>query len=204
MDAATFRSVRCASVGLDPLIRSRQLPGLIFNGEASDALAISLATRAGKWIRNQRLMQRAPESMNAARQFIESSVPGARCRSLDSTYNCMGMVFACRRTAIEPEDFSRICREDGYRRLNPTERPIPGDVVAYRIASQSEVEHVAVVVDVAPDIEAAAWKLTVMSQFASHWAVAATASPEPRIRLGNISLSIVHTVGPHDTPNAST
>jgi hypothetical protein len=47
-------------------------------------------------------------------------------------------------------------------------------------------------------------KLTVISQFATHWPPAASESAAARIRLGNISPSRTHTTGPHDIPNAVT
>jgi hypothetical protein len=56
----------------------------------------------------------------------------------------MGMVFAARRTAIEPEQFDFIVEEDEYRLLKPGEQRMPGDVVAYRHGT--EVVHVAKIV----------------------------------------------------------
>lgn len=47
-------------------------------------------------------------------------------------YNCFGMVFASRRTAIYDEtEIQRILREDGYREVSGLEA-VPGDVVFYR------------------------------------------------------------------------
>ena len=64
-------------------------------------------------------------------------------------YNCAGMVWANRRTAItEPDDWERILNEDGYRRLDRHETPFPGDVVIYRNAERCEITHVARIVNI--------------------------------------------------------
>src|SRR3954454_14169959 len=47
-------------------------------------------------------------------------------------------------------------------------------------------------------------KLVEIAQLAIHWADAATARPEARIWLGNVSPSITHTTGPHDIPKKNT
>ena len=47
-------------------------------------------------------------------------------------------------------------------------------------------------------------KLTVINQFATHWAMAATDSAAARILFGNDSPSSTQTTGPHDMPNAMT
>src|SRR5690554_3173403 len=45
---------------------------------------------------------------------------------------------------------------------------------------------------------------TVMAQLAIHWAAAATARADARIRLGNISPRSTHTTGPHVAPKNTT
>lgn len=48
-------------------------------------------------------------------------------------YNCAGHVWASRRTTILDEDaWFMILEDDGYRRLEANEPPIPGDLVLYR------------------------------------------------------------------------
>ncbi len=60
----------------------------------------------------------------------------------------MGLVFASRRTWIEPEHFAAICKGDGLRQLLATESPQRGDIVVYQRAVGSEVIHVGVVWEV--------------------------------------------------------
>jgi hypothetical protein len=93
--------------------------------------------------------------------------PPRKLRSLDSMYNCMGMVFGCRRTWIEPEHFQKICADDGYRQLPGIDQALPGDVVAYH-RSNGTVEHVAVVLQppvAHVDPDAAPWGVLVLSQW---------------------------------------
>ncbi len=60
-------------------------------------------------------------------------------------YNCFGMVFAARRTAIwESCCVETILKEDGYRLL-PSEKVAPGDLVLYRDRVGKEPYHVALV-----------------------------------------------------------
>jgi hypothetical protein len=59
-------------------------------------------------------------------------------------YNCAGMVWASRRTALtHPEDWQMILDDDGYRRLLSGELVEIGDIVVYRRRSAPEILHVA-------------------------------------------------------------
>ena len=66
-------------------------------------------------------------------------------KSACGVYNCFGMLFASRRTAIYDDDqVELILRDDGYRRVSAGEA-VPGDIVLYRIASSGELRHGALV-----------------------------------------------------------
>jgi hypothetical protein len=48
-------------------------------------------------------------------------------------YNCAGHVWASRRTSIyEDNEWHVVLSDDGYRKLDPTESPLAGDLVVYR------------------------------------------------------------------------
>jgi len=89
-------------------------------------------------------MLRPPEAMLAAATIWEGRHPSIVRRSLDGTYNCMGMVFSSRRTAIHPEWLQRITDDDEYVELPSADQLRVGDIVAYAV--EGEVTHVAVVV----------------------------------------------------------
>ena len=102
--------------------------------------------------------------MQAARDFVLSAHSSASVRSLNSVYNCVGMVFASRRTWIEPEHVPMILSDDGYRPIdrNELER---GDVVVYRRESLEEISHVGVVARVEVKPKDASLEVLVLSQW---------------------------------------
>jgi hypothetical protein len=64
-------------------------------------------------------------------------------------YNCFGLVWASRRTAIyEESDISQILKDDGYRQLVSDLELLPGDVVLYRHLGNTR--HAAMVVELKP------------------------------------------------------
>jgi len=67
-----------------------------------------------------------------------------RRKAACGVYNCFGMVFAARRTAIlETCHVETILKEDGYRPLPSEEAVAPGDLVLYRDRAGKEPHHVA-------------------------------------------------------------
>jgi hypothetical protein len=80
----------------------------------------------------------------------------------------MGMVFAARRTAIDPERFQMIVDDDGYRRIPDVSELKAGDVAVYRNSRTLEVIHVGVVIAHEPNILKAEFETTVLSQFGSN------------------------------------
>jgi hypothetical protein len=64
-------------------------------------------------------------------------------------YNCFGLVWASRRTAIyEENDISQILSDDGYRQLVTDSQLRPGDVVLYRYPGNTL--HAAMVIELKP------------------------------------------------------
>jgi hypothetical protein len=82
--------------------------------------------------------------MKEAERLLSASCPGITTRSLDSTYNCMGMIFAARRTAIDIDSLEKIIQDDGYTPLASADHLHAGDIVVY--AADGEFTHVALVV----------------------------------------------------------
>jgi hypothetical protein len=119
---------------------------IIGEGGPADRDSTNLYTRKGNRIPSVRRGQRAPSAMRAAFDFITKDHPTRRVRSLDSSYNCMGMIFASRRSCIEPAQFQAIAADDGYECLPPNKMALPGDVVVYR-DENGEVVHVGRIVD---------------------------------------------------------
>jgi hypothetical protein len=58
-------------------------------------------------------------------------------------YNCAGMVWASRRTALPaPDDWSRVLIEDGYRQLSSSEAPRLGDLAVYFSHRSNRIMHI--------------------------------------------------------------
>jgi hypothetical protein len=106
----------------------------------------------------------SPERLRSAEQLWATARPEARLRSLSSTYNCVGLVFASRRTWVDPQTLPLILGDDGYRQLPPAVRPEPGDVVIYRTTS-GRVEHIGTILASEPVVETSEWRVTVISQW---------------------------------------
>jgi len=99
--------------------------------------------------------------MYAAKQLHAKS--SRQLRTLRSTYNCVGMVFANRRTFIEPEQIPMILQDDDYAEVIRTEELMPGDVVLYKDPNSDDVKHVGLVLSAEVMFEAK--RIRVLSQF---------------------------------------
>jgi hypothetical protein len=136
---------------------------IIGAGSKRDREAIELATRAGTFIPNVRRREQSPARMKAAWDIWKEKHVSLVPRSHSSCYNCMGMVFASRRTWVEPDQLAMILREDGFRKIEPSEA-VRGDIVVYRDGSGG-VAHVGLVLSKYADVKDASWKVEVLSQW---------------------------------------
>lgn len=120
---------------------------ILLPGEGPQGVEIALATRKRWPIPNERPLPRPTLMVKAELETHLNRHDDRRLRSCDSTYNCMGLVFGSRRTCIEPEHFHRIVADDEFRKFDRrTERPYPGDLVAWTLGD--DVEHVGLVAQV--------------------------------------------------------
>ena len=136
---------------------------LINPGGENDKDSIALATRRGNRIPNWKKVERAPDAMQAALSMVTGGHEGRVLRSLASTYNCIGMAFANRRTCIEPEQVPSILQEDGFVEVAQAAGVVAGDVVVYEL--DGEISHVAVVISNTPDLADGSSKISVLSQW---------------------------------------
>ena len=109
---------------------------------------LPLATKTGRRIPNEQRTETAPERMQAAMQIVTDNHPTASLRSLRSTYDCMGLVFASRRTWVEIEHVETFLADDGYRQI-PGDDLRVGDLVIYRDVS-GDPTHVGIVTQLSP------------------------------------------------------
>ena len=85
-----------------------------------------------------------------------------KLRSAGSDYNCMGLVFACRRTVIDVENLPWILKDDGYKPIEPR-AVVPGDLLVYDW--EGAPTHVGIVWEHEPLPEDATWKTRILSQW---------------------------------------
>ena len=128
---------------------------------------IALATRKNTSIPNTRRKPQAPVSMQAAQAMVLGEHPSAKVRSLSSVYNCMGMVFASRRTWVEPDYLQMILEDDEYRPIDRNELH-RGDVVVYR-NNHDEISHVGIVYEVRLKVDEATLEVVAEVVVASQW-----------------------------------
>ncbi len=139
---------------------------IIGAGGPGDREAIKLMTRTRREILNEQRKRRSPESMQAAlatvvrKRFDETQV---ECRALDSVYNCVGLVFANRRTCVDPEHVEVMLQDDGYERRSTIHQSAIGDIAVYR--EKCEITHVGLVAEVRIDLGGGPTRLRVLSQW---------------------------------------
>ena len=138
----------------------------LFNAQGNylNGPGLELSTRLGNRIPNEQRLPRLPASMEAANNIVRNAHPDIQVRSLSSVYNCMGMVFASRRTWVETDHLQMILEEDGYHQV-PDERDLqPGDVVVYK-DDDGQVSHVGIVARRGLELPGQPPQLFVLSQW---------------------------------------
>jgi hypothetical protein len=143
-------------------------PIIINPGGEGDVLSIPLVTRRLTRIPNERRPRAAPLRMRSALEIIRKQFPPERVelRALDASYNCVGLVFAGRRTCIEPEHVEMILEQDDDERRTSLDRAAPGDIAVYRDEGR-EVCHVGIVATVHPDLSGGPTRIRILSQWGS-------------------------------------
>lgn len=104
---------------------------LIGEGGRQDINALELSTRRKQHILNAMSPERSDEELRAATRIWQERFPQIEPRSSSGRYNCMGMVFAARRTAIDIDQLDMILRDDEYRPVSSLDLAKEGDVVVY-------------------------------------------------------------------------
>lgn len=110
---------------------------------------LALETKRGNKVPNEQRREVSPERMNAAMEVVKANHPTAVERSLRSTYNCMGMVFASRRTCVDIDHLTFILADDGYRKIVNESEVQVGDLAVYR-GDSGDFSHVGIVYYLSP------------------------------------------------------
>jgi hypothetical protein len=116
---------------------------------------ILLDTAEGQPIPNKQEKEIGQPLAAAALEANASQAPFVLRAKAHPAYNCHGLTFASKRSAIYADaDVLRILKEDGYKQI-PTRDALPGDVAIYWAGTS--IEHSAIVVRapeglIAPDV----------------------------------------------------
>lgn len=121
-------------------------------------------TKKQNSIPNSRRRPQVPQIMAAAVEMHLAGHLGRTLRSASSEYNCMGMVFASRRTCIDVDQLEWILEEDGYKPVAP-DAVCRGDLLVYRSAEGPA--HVGVVWRHEPDVRRAVWRTEILESVGS-------------------------------------
>ena len=146
---------------------------IIGGGLEQDPNKIKLTTKKGNYIPNVQLpSQQVPEMIKAKMEMHESFAKQtqAQLRSIDSAYNCVGLVFASRRTHIEPELVWWILQEDGYKKIKKQDTAVDDLVIYYTLNREvallnKEVTHIGRLIDKVWDESAKELKWRVLSKW---------------------------------------
>jgi hypothetical protein len=139
---------------------------IIGPGSPNDKASIPLATSCGTYIPNERRLEADPSTLRAMLDFQKKYHPSARLRSLTQVYNCMGLVFASRRTCIDLDYLKMILKDDNYVKVVDGMDAKVGDIVIYR--DNYELKHLGIIINVNLDLPKATHEFEVLSQWGSH------------------------------------
>ncbi len=107
--------------------------------------SIALQTRKGNDIQNYQSFKLSPWE-NKQIKVVLRNYPEAKVRN-DPTpiYNCHGLTFASRRTAIiDAQEIWNIIKDDNYNQIT-TDEVLPGDIILY-FSDDGDIEHSGVVI----------------------------------------------------------
>jgi hypothetical protein len=138
---------------------------IIGAGGEKDRASLQLYTRSREFIPNETRLESLPARLQAAKDILGKNHPRAKLRSSTSTYNCMGLVFASRRTWVDPEYIRLILRGDEYQRVANLFDVQIGDIVLYSANNGKGITHVGIVVEVIPQIRTGSFQFKVMSKW---------------------------------------
>ena len=107
---------------------------------------ITIQTRRGRDISVAIFPDEPPNKIPAYHARFSREYPeNILRRQPTASYNCFGLVFACRRACVMDDSVNVILRDDGYRPLGRGELPVAGDIVIYY--EDGRPEHVGVVIE---------------------------------------------------------
>ena len=107
---------------------------------------IALETRKRTPLRNSQAPEVDQTAIQKFQRLLQRYTGWELRKTACGLYNCFGLVWASRRTAIYDEPaVKNILQDDGYRELQNNESPSPGDVALYYDAQRKSILHVGLI-----------------------------------------------------------
>jgi hypothetical protein len=141
---------------------------IIDRGGENDPNSIRLGTRRTKHIKNEMRAEWPPNQLREDLNRCLTSFPCLQPRSVSARYNCVGMVFATRRTWIDTEFVSQLLTDDEYRLLADKSQGQVGDIAVYK-STGGDICHVGIIIKRDVDFASGAVKFLILSKWAC-WA----------------------------------
>jgi hypothetical protein len=116
-----------------------------------DPNSIPLGTRESRHIPNQKRNEWAPDDLKEAVSACMADFPMIQVRSVTAVYNCVGMVFASRRTWVDTDFVRQLLTEDGYALVQNRHTSMVGDVVIYE-NDEHVIKHVGIIIQKSEDL----------------------------------------------------
>lgn len=138
---------------------------LMNEGGESDNNALRLGTRRTRHIINLMRPEWPDDQLAHGVGNCKTTNPSAIPRSASAIYNCVGMVFATRRTWVEPQYVYQLLDDDGYTQLSRITDAYVGDVAVYKNLESGEVAHVGVFIERKEDLSTATVSFKVLSKW---------------------------------------
>lgn len=137
---------------------------LLDEGGPEDTLSVKLGTRESEHIPNTMRPEWAPEDLRRSVNDILREFPDMEVRSVTATYNCVGMVFATRRTWVDPEHVAQLLYDDNYKQVKQITNAKLGDVVVYK-ANNGEILHVGIIIEKALNLITGTLEIKILSKW---------------------------------------
>jgi hypothetical protein len=116
-------------------------------GGPTDPFSLSLSTCRKRWIHNRRREELSAATRTRYDARWSSAHPNARLRSsATTTYNCVGMALASRRTWVQTDQIGPILSDDDYRMLDTPDEIDVGDLVIYHDPTDGGVTHIGIII----------------------------------------------------------
>lgn len=133
-------------------------------GNERDHRSLHMSTLDGAFLPNVRHPEDPPETRRKGIEDLRTDHPHVQLRSCSGVYNCVGHIFAARRTWVDNDHLPKILSRDGYSLVLDKTKLWKGDIVIYENA-QGELSHVGQVMEIKNNVADGTREIVVLSKW---------------------------------------